>query len=263
MPHKARKRFGQHFLHDASVLSKIVAALPQKPNQHLVEIGPGQGALTSLLLDHCRHLDVIEIDRDLVKILEERYAHHEKITIHSADALSFDYSSLAQREEKFTLVGNLPYNISTPLLFHLFEYKSVIDEMLFMLQKEVVDRLSAVPGNKRYGRLSVMAQYHCRIEKCFSVSPGSFNPPPKVTSAVVKLVPYAAPPVSVADHAVFTQVVSAAFGQRRKTLRNALKKLLSAEEIASAGIDPKARAETLTLEDFANLTRILQRPDSG
>ena len=257
MPHKARKRFGQHFLHDTYVLSRIVSALPQQLNQHLVEIGPGRGALTSLLLDRCQHLDVIEIDRDLVKILESRYAGNEKVTIHSADALRFDYASLIPEGEKFTLVGNLPYNISTPLLFYLFEYKPVINEMVFMLQKEVVDRLSASPGNKQYGRLSVMAQYHCRIEKLFSVSPGSFNPPPKVTSAVVRLIPYPSPPVAIGDYDVFAQVVSAAFGQRRKTLRNSLKTLLSVEEIASAGIDPKARAETLTLEEFANLSLFL------
>lgn len=257
-PHRPRKRFGQNFLHDPGVLKRIVAALPPGDTTHIVEIGPGKGALTRLLAPHCRRLDIIEIDRDLVALLHERFASLSHLYIHQADALSFDFSSLANPQCPFEVVGNLPYNISTPLLFHLFRYKPHIAGMLFMLQKEVVERLAAVPGSKQYGRLGVMAQYHCRIERLFNVKPTSFRPVPKVMSAVVRLTPHRQPPVAINDYASLETIVAKAFNQRRKTLRNALRSLLSEEQIRNCGIDPTARAETLPLEAFASLSRCLQ-----
>ncbi|GAB4354436.1 MAG: 16S rRNA (adenine(1518)-N(6)/adenine(1519)-N(6)) -dimethyltransferase RsmA [Methylohalobius crimeensis] len=251
--HRPKKRFGQNFLRDGRVLTRILAAVAPRPDDHIVEIGPGKGALTRYLLPHCRRLDAIEIDRDLIERLEEQFKD-QRFHIHAADALAFDFRQLAAPGRRLKVVGNLPYNISTPLLFHLFEQKAAITEMVFMLQKEVVERLAAPPGNKQYGRLSVMAQYHCRMEKLFTVGPESFQPSPKVTSAVIRLTPHAIPPVEVGDLSCFRQVVTAAFGQRRKTLRNALKSRLSAEAISACGIDPRARAETLSLEDFGRLS---------
>ncbi len=255
--HRARKRFGQHFLHDGRVLTRILAALAPRADDHIVEIGPGKGALTRYLIPHCRRLDVIEIDRDLVELLRQKFAGIENLHIHCADALSFDFTHLAEAGKRLRVVGNLPYNISTPLLFHLFRQKQVICDMLFMLQKEVVERLAAIPAGRQYGRLSVMAQYHCRIEKLFTVEPASFQPPPKVSSAIVRLTPYCVPLVDIGDYTCFETVVAAAFGQRRKTLRNALKSLLAEEIMRACGIDPKVRAETLPLEAFGCLSRAL------
>ncbi|MCX8048913.1 MAG: 16S rRNA (adenine(1518)-N(6)/adenine(1519)-N(6))-dimethyltransferase RsmA [Methylohalobius sp.] len=254
---KPKKRFGQHFLVDARVLVRILAALTIQSDDHVVEIGPGKGALTRYLLPHCRRLDAIEIDRDLVELLKEKFAGQEKLHLHCADVLRFDFASLAEPEKRLKIVGNLPYNISTPLLFHLFKQKYVIADMVFMLQKEVATRLTASPGSKRYGRLSVMAQYHCGIEMLFTVPAQSFRPPPKVTSAVVRLTPHPALPVEVSDYTRFQAVVAAAFSQRRKTLRNALYPLLSAEAIRACGIDPGSRAEELPLSAFAALSRAL------
>lgn len=259
--HRPKKRFGQHFLVDAQVLARILAALAPLAEDHIVEIGPGKGALTRYLLPHCRRLDAIEIDRDLVELLREKFSGIENLHIHCADALRFDFTHLAEVGERIRIVGNLPYNISTPLLFQLFEQKQVIGDMLFMLQKEVVERLTASPDSKRYGRLSVMAQYHCRIEKLFTVGPESFRPSPKVTSAIVRLTPYLIPPVEVGEYTRFETVVASAFGQRRKTLRNALKSLLPEETIRACGIDPQSRAETLPIKAFAALSRALaERP---
>ncbi len=255
--HRPRKRFGQNFLHDQGVLRRIVSALAPSPNAHVVEIGPGRGALTQFLLPRCRCLDVIEIDRDLVTLLREKFATASHMHVHEADALQFDFSSLATPGKKIEVVGNLPYNISTPLLFHLFQHKAMISCLLFMLQKEVVERLAAPPGSKQYGRLSVMAQYHCKIEKLFTVKPNSFRPPPKVMSAVVRLIPHVLPPVDIGQYAQFETVVATAFNQRRKTLRNALKSLLPEDLILRCGIDPRARAETLSLEAYACLSRTL------
>nr|BAL54089.1 dimethyladenosine transferase [uncultured Gammaproteobacteria bacterium] len=254
---KPKKRFGQHFLRDNSVLARIVALLAPQAGDHLVEIGPGQGALTRYLLPHCRRLDAIEIDYDLVEELQAQFTAAQNLHIHRADALNFDFTQLAEGTKALRIVGNLPYNISTPLLFHLFEQKQAIRDMLFMLQKEVVERLAAPPGSRQYGRLSVMAQYHCRIVKRFTVAPASFYPPPKVVSALVELTPHPTPPVEVGDYACFQAVVAAAFGQRRKTLRNALKSLLAEETIRACGIDPSARAENLPLSAFAALSRTL------
>jgi len=245
-----RKRFGQHFLHDTQIIQDIIAAIA--PQEHLVEIGPGKGALTLPLLESGCQLDVIELDRDLIEWLKKT-ANNKKLRIYNADALKFDFKTLVIDKRRLRIVGNLPYNISTPLLFHLLNYASDIEEMTFMLQKEVVDRMIAVPATHDYGRLSVMLQYYCQIEKLFDVSPAAFYPPPKVESSVVQLRPFLSPPVAVKNREHFAQIVALAFSQRRKMLRNTLKKVFEPKDIEAAGIDPMARAETLKLEDFARL----------
>jgi 16S rRNA (adenine1518-N6/adenine1519-N6)-dimethyltransferase len=255
--HIARKRFGQNFLHDNNVIANILNSLQIKPGEHWVEIGPGQGSLTTPLLEKNIILDLVELDRDLVSHLRNKFKDHPLLNIHSADALKFDFSKLANQEEKLRIVGNLPYNISTPLLFHLLENTACIADMHFMLQKEVVDRMCAAPGSKKYGRLSVMIQYYCLTECLFYVDPESFDPMPKVTSAVIRLIPHLKPPVLVNDKATFNKVVTQAFSQRRKTLRNSLKTLVSEDSFVSLGIDPSARAETISLLDFANLSNRL------
>ena len=248
-----KKRFGQHFLHDRNVIGRIVAALAPRPEDHVVEIGPGKGALTRELAKHLAHFDAVELDRDLLAHLQSLIPPG-KLALHNADALKFDFCGLMQAGRKLRLVGNLPYNISTPLLFHLLDQAGCIEDMLFMLQKEVVDRMCAAPGGKVYGRLSVMIQYRCAVEKLFDVAPGAFTPPPKVDSSVTRLVPHATPPVTVKDEAQFSRVVRAAFASRRKTLRNNMKGLLSAEQMLTLGIDPIRRAETLSLAEFAALS---------
>jgi 16S rRNA (adenine1518-N6/adenine1519-N6)-dimethyltransferase len=257
MIHTPRKRFGQNFLHDHSVIANILASLQIKPGEHWVEIGPGQGALTTPLLDKDITLDVVELDRDLVRLLKDKFKDNANLTIHSADALKFDFSALVKQQEKLRIIGNLPYNISTPLLFHLLENAFCIADMQFMLQKEVVDRICAAPGSKKYGRLSVMMQYYCAAECLFDVYPESFDPSPKVMSAIIKLIPHPKPPVMVNDLVVFRQLVTQAFSQRRKTLRNSLKKLISEDCFVSLDIDPVARAETISLLEFANLSNWL------
>lgn len=251
--HRPRKRFGQHFLHDRGVVARIVSALAPQPGDHMVEIGPGTGALTRDLLARVTRLDAVELDRDLLARLEAEFPG-DRLTLHNADALKFDFCKIAPGSGKLRLIGNLPYNISTPLLFHLLDQAGCIKDMLFMLQKEVVERLRAVPGGKDYGRLSVMIQYRCAVEKLFDVAPGAFTPPPKVDSAVVRLVPHATPPVAVDDPARFALLVRAAFASRRKTLRNNMRGLLSAEDMLALGIDPGRRAETLSLAEFAALS---------
>ena len=253
MTHQARKRFGQNFLHDASIIANILAHAQASPGQHWVEIGPGLGALTKPLLQTQVKLDVIELDRDLVSHLQKQFAGHANLTIHSADALNFDFSTLAPGNKKLRIIGNLPYNISTPLMFHLLENTSCIQDMIFMLQKEVVDRICAASGSKKYGRLSVMMQYYCATDWLFDVPPESFEPSPKVMSAIVKLNPHAEPPVTIKDIASFKQLVTQAFSQRRKTIRNSLKDLVNEEQMLDLNIDPNLRAESLTLEQFALL----------
>lgn len=250
----AKRRFGQHFLHDQGVVDRMLRALAAVPSDRVVEIGPGPGALTQPLLDYLPALDVVELDRDLVVRLEAHPAAVAgRLRVHGADVLRFDFGTLAGPEERLRLVGNLPYNISTPLLFHLFDQIGVIRDMHFMLQREVAARMAAEPGSGAYGRLSVMVQYHCRVERLFGIGPGAFTPPPRVHSEVVRLVPHASPPVVVASRNSLEGVVRAAFGQRRKTLRNALKGLVDAGAMAAAGIDPGQRPERLSLADFARL----------
>jgi 16S rRNA (adenine1518-N6/adenine1519-N6)-dimethyltransferase len=255
--HIPRKRFGQNCLHDQSVIHAILANLQIRAHDHWVEIGPGQGALTWPLAENNIDLDVVELDRDLVALLKKQFAGRSNINIHSADALKFDFSALVRGQEKLRIVGNLPYNISTPLLFHLLESASVIHDMHFMLQKEVVERMCASPGNKQYGRLSIMLQYQCAAESLFEVQPESFDPAPKVVSAVVRLVPHRIKPVEVQDKALFDKIVSQAFSQRRKTLRNSLKTLVEPDMFSLSGIDPAARAENLSLQDYARFANLL------
>ena len=251
-----KKRFGQHFLHDRGVVQRILDAFDPQPDEILVEIGPGPGALTRPLLERGALLHVVELDRDLAAHLRADFAP-ERLVVHEADALRFDFCTLAPPGAKLRLIGNLPYNISTPLLFHLLDQERCIHDMLFMLQKEVVDRLAATPGGKDYGRLSVMIQWRLRVEKLFDVRPGAFTPPPKVDSPVVRLVPHPQPPVQVHNANAFARVVQAAFAQRRKTLRNNLKGLLATEALEALAIDPQRRAETLTLAEFAALANAL------
>ena len=253
MNHIPRKRFGQNFLRDETVVHRIVAAVNPRTGDHLVEIGPGEGAMTAAFLKSGLPLDAVEIDRDLASVLKRRFENSPQFRLHQADALKFDFHTQTHGE-KLRIVGNLPYNISTPLLFHLFAHTGIIEDMHFMLQKEVIDRLCAEAGDADYGRLGIMAQYYCRAEKLFEVYPESFFPPPKVTSAIVRLIPHAEPPVD-ASPAALGKVVATAFSQRRKTLRNALKSLFDEAELIEAGIDPAARAETLTLEQYAQLAK--------
>ncbi|MFW9606400.1 MAG: 16S rRNA (adenine(1518)-N(6)/adenine(1519)-N(6))-dimethyltransferase RsmA [Pseudomonas sp.] len=250
--HRARKRFGQNFLHDAGVIYRILRSIHARPGQRLVEIGPGQGALTEGLVDSGAQLDVIELDQDLVPLLRLRFGLNPQFTLHQGDAMKFDFAALANGE-RLRVVGNLPYNISTPLIFHLLEHASVIEDMHFMLQKEVVERLAAQPGSGDWGRLSIMVQYFCSVEHLFNVGPGAFNPPPKVDSAIVRLVPHRTLPHPARDHRLLERVVREAFNQRRKTLRNTLKNLLSSEDIAAAGVDGSLRPEQLDLAAFVRL----------
>ncbi|WP_421683510.1 16S rRNA (adenine(1518)-N(6)/adenine(1519)-N(6))-dimethyltransferase RsmA [Stutzerimonas urumqiensis] len=251
--HRARKRFGQNFLHDAGVIHRILRAIHPKAGEHLIEIGPGQGALTEGLLDSGSKLDVIELDLDLVPLLRERFGDREGWSLHQGDALKFDFARLSDRPRSLRVVGNLPYNISTPLIFHLLSHAEHIHDMHFMLQKEVVERLAAQPGGGDWGRLSIMVQYHCRVEHLFNVGPGAFNPAPKVDSAIVRLVPHAQLPHPAQDVRQLERVVREAFNQRRKTLRNTLKGLLDAAAIESAGVDGSLRPEQLDLAAFVRL----------
>lgn len=248
-----RKRFGQHFLHERNVITRIIEAFAPAPDDVAVEIGPGRGALTRELVTRCRMVHAIELDRDLAQALAQEFAQEMRLHLYTADALTFDFREIRPADGKLRLIGNLPYNISTPLIFHLLDQVDAIHDMLFMLQKEVVDRLRAEPGGRDYGRLSVMIQWRCRVDKIFNVAPGAFSPPPRVDSSVVRLVPHATAPVHVRDPQNFARVVQAAFAQRRKTLRNSLAALLRGEEIEQLGIDPGRRAETLTLDEFARL----------
>ncbi len=260
MTHSPRKRFGQNFLQDHNIIQNILSSIQAAANEHWIEIGPGQGALTEPLLKKEVRLDVVELDRDLVELLKNKYNQQANLRIYSADALSFDFSSLAEDNEKLRILGNLPYNISTPLMFHLLSYASCIKDMHFMLQKEVVDRICASPGSKKYGRLSVMMQYYCETESLFDVPPESFDPVPKVMSAIVRLVPHQHVPVQVNNMASLNRVVTQAFSQRRKTLRNSLKKLITEDEFIGLNIDASIRAEALSLNDFAMLSNLLQDP---
>ena len=252
--HHTRKRFGQNFLHDQRVIAKIVRAVNPRPGENIVEIGPGLAALTSPLIGECDALTVVELDRDLAAGLPGRVPYPERLTIVEADALKFDFNELFKDDKPLRVVGNLPYNISTPLLFHLLEFGGKVQDMHFMLQKEVVDRITASPNTKEYGRLSVMIQYYCKPTFLFEVPPGSFNPPPKVTSGVFRLIPYADKPIVANNEKALARLVSHVFTQRRKTLRNSLKGMISEDAFELTGISPMARPETLTLAQFVALS---------
>lgn len=260
-PHKARKRFGQNFLIDHNIIEQIARSVHPRPNEILVEIGPGQGALTEPLAERAERLHVIELDRDLVPWLKVRFEKHPGFSLHQADALKFNFAELSEPGKPLRIVGNLPYNISTPLIFHLISFAGDVKDMHFMLQKEVVNRLAAGPGSKTYGRLSVMVQYYCEVSWLFDVPPGSFDPAPKVESAIVRLVPHATLPHPARDVALLEKLVTAAFGQRRKTLRNGLKSLFEPEQLEDLPIDLSRRAETLSLAEFVALSDALTDTD--
>ncbi|MDA8483885.1 16S rRNA (adenine(1518)-N(6)/adenine(1519)-N(6))-dimethyltransferase RsmA [Pseudomonas resinovorans] len=251
--HRARKRFGQNFLHDAGIIHRILRSIHARPGERLLEIGPGQGALTEGLLASGAQLDVVELDLDLIPILKHKFGLLPNFRLNQGDALKFDFRQLDAEPHSLRVVGNLPYNISTPLIFHLLSHADLIRDMHFMLQKEVVERLAAEPGGGDWGRLSIMVQYHCRVEHLFNVGPGAFNPPPKVDSAIVRLVPHEVLPHPAKDPALLERVVREAFNQRRKTLRNTLKGLLDASAIEAAGVDGGLRPEQLDLASFVRL----------
>ncbi|MGN6113428.1 MAG: 16S rRNA (adenine(1518)-N(6)/adenine(1519)-N(6))-dimethyltransferase RsmA [Luteimonas sp.] len=273
---EAKKSLGQNFLHERGVIEKILLAVDPRPGDRIVEIGPGQGALTLPMLDRHHALTAIEFDRDLLEPLAEAARPHGALTLLHADVLTVDFTALAAAGEgaagddapgggtpadtRLRLVGNLPYNLSSPILFHALDHAAAIRDMHFMLQKEVVDRMAAGPGSKVYGRLSVMLQAGCAVTPLFKVAPGAFRPAPKVDSAVVRLVPRPAGAAGIADRARFAAIVRAAFGQRRKTLRNALSGLLDAAAIESAGLRPDARAEQVPVDGFVRLANL---PEAG
>ena len=255
--HHPRKRFAQHFLCDNQVKQHIIAAIAPQPKQHLVEIGAGEGALTLPLLQYNCPLDILELDRDLIELLKQKTNLYKQLRIYNVDVLKFDFQQLITDEQPLRIIGNLPYNISTQLLFYLLKYANNILDMIFMLQKEVVDRMIALPATSNYGRLSVMLQYHVSTEKLFDVKPNAFRPPPKVNSSVVQLIPHSQPPVAIDNYQHFSQIVALAFSQRRKTLRNTLKKVLDSVEIKELDINPQLRAENLTLSEFSKLANKL------
>ena len=256
--HIPRKRFGQHFLCDHDVIAAIVHAIRPLDTDNLVEIGPGLGALTQPLLLHMSHFHVVELDRDIVARLQRTYPA-DTLAVHAADALNFDFATLGS---DLRIVGNLPYNISTPLLFHLAEFATRIVDIHVMLQKEVVDRMTAVPNTHDYGRLSVMLQYRFEMEALFEVPPGAFDPPPKVDSTVVRMIPRRPEAMQADDPAELARVVSGAFSQRRKTLRNTLAGILNATDFALLGIDPQRRAETVAVADFIRIANFVTKEKS-
>lgn len=252
-----RKRFGQHFLHDKMIIQRLVNAIAPQPEQHFVEIGPGQGALTVPILKITHALDAVELDRDLIPALTLRCKELGTLNVYQADALEFDFSQLLQDNRPIRLIGNLPYNISTPLIFHLLKFAANITDMHFMLQKEVVDRLAAKANEDAYGRLGIMVQYHCQVTALFDVPPGAFYPPPQVNSSIVKLVPHHTTPHIAKDYAHFTQLVKQAFSQRRKTLRNSLKHFLDDNDWKRIELDPHLRPEQLSVEDYVRISNAL------
>lgn len=256
--HHPRKRFGQHFLRDQAVIQRIVAALMPQASQHLVEIGPGQGALTLPVLRQVKQLDVVELDRDLIPPLLDRCHQAGVLVVHEADVLEFDFASIKKDARLLRVFGNLPYNISTPLLFHLLHYAPLISDMVFMVQKEVAERLAAQHSTEQYGRLSVMVQYHCQVELLFDVPPTAFHPPPQVQSSIIRLTPYQPYPFPVRNYALFESIVKQAFGQRRKTLRNSLKEMVSASVWEQLSIQPSLRPENLSVKEFVDISNKLE-----
>lgn len=254
--HVARKRFGQNFLVDQNIIAKIIDRINPKQTQTIIEIGPGQGALTEPLLASGAQLLVLEIDRDLAEQLRQRHASTRNFSLQEGDALKFDFERLDE-PNTVRVVGNLPYNISTPLIFHMLRHKHRIKDMVFMLQNEVVERMAAEPGGKDYGRLSVMTQYHCDVQRLLHVPPTAFRPAPKVQSAIVGLVPKSTPSAEAGLDEAFARVVKAAFSARRKTLRNTLREVLDIKQIEACNVDPGSRAERLSVAEFVLLARAL------
>ncbi len=255
--HKARKRFGQNFLTNQDIIRRIVTSISARPDDRIIEIGPGKGAITQQLIELCPQLQVIELDRDLIPVLIAQFSKYPHFKIHQEDALKFDFASLMADDKPLRIVGNLPYNISTPLIFHLLQHQSGIEDMLFMLQKEVVQRLTAQAGEKHYGRLGIMVQYYCRVEHLFDVHPESFSPQTKVESAIVRLEPHKELPHIAKDVDFFSHIVNLCFQQRRKTLRNTLKQIINTYTIATLDIDTNLRPENLSIANFVNLSNHL------
>ena len=264
MQHYAKKRFGQNFLVDNSIINHIVDSIQPQPDDLMIEIGPGLGAMTKPLLSRLKQLNVIELDRDIIPKLINNcvfsdITNKDKLIVNQHDVLKFDFESFYKQhsEQKLRIVGNLPYNISTPVLFHLLNYRNLIQDMHFMLQKEVVDRIVATPGIKNYGRLSVMLQTYCMTQSLFEVPPYAFEPAPKVDSAILRLIPRPQFDEQIDDFSLYEQLVRQAFSQRRKTLKNTLKKTCSVEQIEQAGLSPAQRAEELSVSDFVNLYKCI------
>ena len=258
MQHKPRKRFGQNFLHDQFVISKIVSAVKPTSNDHFIEIGPGLGAITASVLSVAKRLDAVEIDQNLIPVLADKFANYKNFQLHQSDILKFDVSALTSDKNSLRCIGNLPYNISTPLLFKLLEDIDLIHDMHFMLQKEVAQRITAQPNSKQYGRLSIMMQYHCDTDYLFEVPPESFDPQPKVYSAIIKLTPRKQKSVIAKDLNCLQTVLTAAFNQRRKTIYNSLKKLLDKDDFCKLNIDPQLRAEQISVEEFVKISNYIQ-----
>lgn len=255
--HKARKRFGQNFLIDHGIIREIVRSVHPHKDDVIVEIGPGKGAITELLADACDNLNVIELDRDLVPWLKVKFEKHPNFQLFQADALQFDFAQLLKNDRPLRIVGNLPYNISTPLIFHLLGYANRVRDMHFMLQKEVVKRMAAQPGESAYGRLGIMVQYYCAVEDLFDVPPTSFDPAPKVDSAIVRLTPYAHLPYVASHIKTLETLVNVAFQQRRKTLRNSLKQLLTGEQMENLTVDLSLRPEEISLREYVAMSNVL------
>jgi len=255
--HQAKKRFGQNFLHNESVISSIVDAINPEPGENLVEIGPGLGALTEPVVERAGKLSVVELDRDLAHRLRHHPFLAEHLTIHETDALKFDFSELIKDDKPLRIFGNLPYNISTPLIFHLLSFNDKVKDMHFMLQKEVVERMAAGPNCKTYGRLSIMTQYQCQVIPVMEIGPEAFKPAPKVDSAIVRLVPHKTIKNPVKDIKALNQVCLAGFNQRRKTIRNSFKKLLTSNQLESLGINPGLRPENLSVDDYIMLANFI------
>jgi 16S rRNA (adenine1518-N6/adenine1519-N6)-dimethyltransferase len=272
--HKAKKKFGQNFLVDEQIIADVISAIRPEPEDNMVEIGPGLGALTRPLLKKLNHLHVVEIDRDIIARLEHDYPRENapaphfnggastrpKLTIHAGDALEFDFAKLPA---PLRIVGNLPYNISSPLLFHFAVYADHIRDMHFMLQNEVVERMVAESSTPEYGRLSVMLQYRFHMEKLLDVPPESFRPSPKVNSAIVRMIPLPASEIAVRNEKLFAAIVRTAFGQRRKTLRNTLRSYLNEDDFEHLGIDAQLRAENLSVAEFAKAANYLNQRQPG
>ncbi len=255
--HQAKKRFGQNFLHNDSVISDIVDAINPEPGENLVEIGPGLGALTEPVIERAGDISVVELDRDLAHRLRHHPFLAPHLTIHEMDALKFDFASLATEDKPLRVFGNLPYNISTPLIFHLLTFKDKIKDMHFMLQKEVVERMAAGENSKTFGRLSIMTQYQCQVIPVMEIGPEAFTPPPKVDSAIVRLIPHKEIKNPVKDIKFLNQVCLTAFNQRRKTIRNSFKKIATVEELEQLGINPTLRPENLNIDQFIAVANFL------
>jgi len=261
MQHYAKKRFGQNFLVDKNIIQRIVDSIHPIDTDLMIEIGPGLGAMTLPVIENLKHLHVIELDHDIIpKLILKLNTQAQKLSIHETDVLKFDFFSFYQHQDsnkKLRIIGNLPYNISTPVLFHLLKNRSIISDMHFMLQKEVVDRIAAAPGNGTYGRLTVMIQAYFKVTPLFTVSPFAFSPPPKVDSAILRLIPDTQYSNDIPDFTQFETLIRTAFSQRRKTLRNTLKKLCSIEQIEAANLNSNQRAEELSVADFVRLNKII------